>query len=290
MAAVAESAPTIKCREEPRTAKAAIGSSSVYRPVTTGIPAIFAYPRTSGMPRAARVTPTSRSPGSETGQKAAAPAVPASAAASPHEKLASPDLFRLPEGSDGQSCPGRRVLAGAGPGPCHGAASRTGPASAAGPAMSIMPVMSARTGMARMARAARCPHASLMLGLPAVQADESFTLRRGRPACGGDRGAPRDPRRCRDWPETRVPRQFSAAVGASSKTPALTSARRWPAVPTLVEGGDPGGLPVAVTYPGARSGAAARDHVADLRLVTVARLWRAAGAARSGRGSYPPGG
>src|ERR1019366_3403864 len=55
MAAEAESAPTARWREEPRTANAAIGRSSVYRPVTTGIPAILAYPRTSGMPRAARV-------------------------------------------------------------------------------------------------------------------------------------------------------------------------------------------------------------------------------------------
>ena len=42
MAAVAESAPTTRCREQPRTANTAIGRSSVYRPVTTGIPAIFA--------------------------------------------------------------------------------------------------------------------------------------------------------------------------------------------------------------------------------------------------------
>ena len=42
MAAVAESAPTTRCREEPRTAKAAIGSSIVYSPVTSGIPAILA--------------------------------------------------------------------------------------------------------------------------------------------------------------------------------------------------------------------------------------------------------
>jgi hypothetical protein len=45
MAAVAESAPTTRWRDEPRMAKTAIGSSSVYSPVTTGIPAIFAYPR-----------------------------------------------------------------------------------------------------------------------------------------------------------------------------------------------------------------------------------------------------
>jgi len=42
-------------------ANTAIGSSSVYRPVTTGIPAIFAYPRATGMLTAARVTPASTS-------------------------------------------------------------------------------------------------------------------------------------------------------------------------------------------------------------------------------------
>ena len=42
MAAVAESAATTRCRDEPRTAKIAIGRSSVYKPVTSGIPAIFA--------------------------------------------------------------------------------------------------------------------------------------------------------------------------------------------------------------------------------------------------------
>ena len=62
MAAVAESAPTTRWRDEPRMAKTAIGSSSVYRPVTTGIPAIFAYPRATGMLTAARVTPASTSP------------------------------------------------------------------------------------------------------------------------------------------------------------------------------------------------------------------------------------
>ncbi len=56
---MAESAPTTRCREEPRTAKTATGSSSVYRPVTTGIPAIFAYPRATGMLTAARVMPAS---------------------------------------------------------------------------------------------------------------------------------------------------------------------------------------------------------------------------------------
>ncbi len=42
MAAVAESAATTRCREEPRTAKTAIGSTIVYRPVASGIPAIRA--------------------------------------------------------------------------------------------------------------------------------------------------------------------------------------------------------------------------------------------------------
>ena len=43
-------------------AKTAIGSSSVYSPVTTGIPAIFAYPRATGMLTAASVIPASTSP------------------------------------------------------------------------------------------------------------------------------------------------------------------------------------------------------------------------------------
>ena len=42
IAAVAESAATTRCRDEPRTAKAAIGRSIVYSPVTSGIPAILA--------------------------------------------------------------------------------------------------------------------------------------------------------------------------------------------------------------------------------------------------------
>jgi len=42
MAAVAESAATTRCLEEPRTAKTAIGSTIVYRPVASGIPAIRA--------------------------------------------------------------------------------------------------------------------------------------------------------------------------------------------------------------------------------------------------------
>ena len=61
MAAVAESAQTTRWRDEPKTAKTAIGSSSVYRPVTTGIPAIFAYPKATGMLTAASVMPASTS-------------------------------------------------------------------------------------------------------------------------------------------------------------------------------------------------------------------------------------
>ena len=61
MAAVAESAPTTRWRDEPKIAKTAIGSSSVYSPVTTGIPAIFAYPKDTGMLTAARVIPASTS-------------------------------------------------------------------------------------------------------------------------------------------------------------------------------------------------------------------------------------
>ena len=63
MAAVAESAATTRWRDEPRTAKTAIGRSIVYKPVTSGIPAIFAYPSTSGIPRAASVRPASMSMG-----------------------------------------------------------------------------------------------------------------------------------------------------------------------------------------------------------------------------------
>ena len=42
MAAVAESAATTRWRDEPRTAYTAIGRSIVYKPVTSGIPAILA--------------------------------------------------------------------------------------------------------------------------------------------------------------------------------------------------------------------------------------------------------
>jgi hypothetical protein len=41
IAAVAESAPTTRCRDDPNSEKAAIGIRIVYRPVITGIPAIL---------------------------------------------------------------------------------------------------------------------------------------------------------------------------------------------------------------------------------------------------------
>ena len=41
-AAVAESAPTTRWRDEPKRAKASIGRRRVYSPVMTGIPAMFA--------------------------------------------------------------------------------------------------------------------------------------------------------------------------------------------------------------------------------------------------------
>ena len=42
IAAVAESAPTTRWRDEPNSANSATGRISVYRPVITGVPAIFA--------------------------------------------------------------------------------------------------------------------------------------------------------------------------------------------------------------------------------------------------------
>ena len=42
MAAVAESAATTKWRDEPNTANATKGSNTVYRPATTGAPAMRA--------------------------------------------------------------------------------------------------------------------------------------------------------------------------------------------------------------------------------------------------------
>jgi hypothetical protein len=73
MAAVAESAPTTRCFEDPRTAKRASGRSSVYSPVTTGMPAMVEYPITSGMPMAARVTPAKMSTGIRRGASGSIP-------------------------------------------------------------------------------------------------------------------------------------------------------------------------------------------------------------------------
>ena len=42
IAAVAESPPTTRCLEEPKSANTASGISIVYSPVITGVPAIFA--------------------------------------------------------------------------------------------------------------------------------------------------------------------------------------------------------------------------------------------------------
>ena len=57
IAAVAGSAPTTRWRDDPKKANTARGMRMVYSPVTTGMPAIFAYPITSGMASAARVIP-----------------------------------------------------------------------------------------------------------------------------------------------------------------------------------------------------------------------------------------
>ena len=57
MAAVAESAPTMRCREEQKITKTIIGIKIVYIPVIIGIPAILAYPITSGMNIAAITIP-----------------------------------------------------------------------------------------------------------------------------------------------------------------------------------------------------------------------------------------
>jgi hypothetical protein len=40
IAAVAESAATTRCRDDPKTANATAGSINVYRPETIGVPAI----------------------------------------------------------------------------------------------------------------------------------------------------------------------------------------------------------------------------------------------------------
>jgi hypothetical protein len=73
IAAVAESAPTTRWREEPSSAKIAIGINIVYRPVTTGMPAIRAYPITSGMPSAASVRPATTSGVSPPGPSGSTP-------------------------------------------------------------------------------------------------------------------------------------------------------------------------------------------------------------------------
>ncbi len=94
MTAVAESAPTTIWRDEPRTANTAIGSSIEYRPVTTGIPAIFAYPRTSGMSSAASVMPASTSAGTlgpvDGQQPPASRAAPAAIPADGHRAKPAP--------------------------------------------------------------------------------------------------------------------------------------------------------------------------------------------------------
>jgi hypothetical protein len=41
MAAVAESAPTTRCRDEPKRANTSIGNRIVYSPVMTGVPMIL---------------------------------------------------------------------------------------------------------------------------------------------------------------------------------------------------------------------------------------------------------
>jgi hypothetical protein len=63
MAAVAESATTTRCREEPNRANSAVGISMVWRPVITGVPEIFVWPITSGMAMAASVIPARISAG-----------------------------------------------------------------------------------------------------------------------------------------------------------------------------------------------------------------------------------
>jgi hypothetical protein len=61
IAAVAESPPTTRCRDEPKSANAIAGNQIVYRPVMTGVPAIFVYPITSGIASAANVIPATTS-------------------------------------------------------------------------------------------------------------------------------------------------------------------------------------------------------------------------------------
>lgn len=61
MAAVAESAATTKCLEEPNTPNANKGNKTVYKPATEGMPAIRAYPNTCGMVIEAREKPATPS-------------------------------------------------------------------------------------------------------------------------------------------------------------------------------------------------------------------------------------
>jgi hypothetical protein len=57
IAAVAESAPTMRWRDEQKMVKTTMGIKIVYIPVIIGIPAILAYPITSGMNIAAITMP-----------------------------------------------------------------------------------------------------------------------------------------------------------------------------------------------------------------------------------------
>ena len=59
----------------------------MYRPVTTGIPAILAYPSTSGMPSAASVTPASTSVGTRDRSTGSTARSTGSARNDPHQRL-----------------------------------------------------------------------------------------------------------------------------------------------------------------------------------------------------------
>jgi hypothetical protein len=99
MAAVAESAATTRWRDEPRTANTAIGRSMVYKPVTSGIPAILAYPRTSGMPRAANVRPASASAGVRDRSTGTTPRITGRSCSHPrHRCPGDPDTISPPPG------------------------------------------------------------------------------------------------------------------------------------------------------------------------------------------------
>jgi hypothetical protein len=67
IAAVAESAPTTRSRDEPNSAKTMVGKMTLYRPVTTGVWEIEVYPMHSGIAIAARVTPATTSLDSQLG-------------------------------------------------------------------------------------------------------------------------------------------------------------------------------------------------------------------------------